>query len=83
MKNSQLTQALVQLASDALANPRDDVQLAKDVMNLLLSFGVDAALLSGYLTDADQRSADANVDIREEAKLRILEGEAEIAKAKP
>ena len=81
MSPSPLAQALLQLASDALENPTDDAQLAKDVLELFLSSGLDAALLSGYLTDADQKSADANTDIREEAKLRILAGEAEIAKA--
>jgi len=80
MSTSPLAQALIQLASDALSHPTDDVRLAKDVLELFLSSGLDAAILSGYLTDADQRSADANTDIREEAKLRILAAEAEMEK---
>ena len=75
MSVSTLVVGLEKLTADILDNPRDDIQIAKDILDLFLASGLDASILSGYLTDADARSAEANADIREEAKLRILEAE--------
>lgn len=68
---SGLFASLITLIADVILNPRDDVQLAKDVLRVFIASGFDAGILMGYLTDADQKNADANTDLKEEAKLAI------------
>lgn len=61
---------LVKLVADVIARPViDEMEVAKDLVDLVISTGVDAALLGEYLTDAGKRRAEAIADIAEEAKF--------------
>jgi hypothetical protein len=82
MSPTKMALDLLNLARDAVATPREDIQLAKDVLALFVDSGLAAGMLKDSLTPDAAEFAQDSVDIEEEAKLGVLATEADITTAK-
>lgn len=63
--------AILKLLADLItAGVRDEVQIARDVVDILIQAGIAPALLSEHLTQRDREAADRLVDIIEDAAVK-------------